>query len=88
MTSSRKHQRLDLPGSSGFPAGHPETGGDALPSDVPMRISLVSPGFPPQLGGVEVVVGYLAGELREHGHQVTVYAQRPRGSSFPVSPKR
>ena len=50
-----------------------------------MRISLVSPGFPPQLGGVEVVVGYLADELRGHGHQVTVYAQRPRGSSFPAS---
>jgi glycosyltransferase involved in cell wall biosynthesis len=56
-----------------------------LPSDVPMGISLVSPGFPPQLGGVEVVVGCLADELRGHGHQVTVYAQRPRGSSFPAS---
>jgi glycosyltransferase involved in cell wall biosynthesis len=50
-----------------------------------MRISLVSPGFPPQLGGVEVVVGYLADALYGHGHQVTVYAQRPRGSSFPAS---
>lgn len=56
-----------------------------MASDVPMRISLVSPGFPPQLGGVEVVVGYLADELRGHGHQVTVYSQRPRGSSFPAS---
>jgi Glycosyltransferase Family 4 len=55
-----------------------------LPSNGPMRISLVSPGFPPQLGGVEVVVGHLADELRGHGHQVTVYAQRPRGSSFSV----
>jgi glycosyltransferase involved in cell wall biosynthesis len=70
--SSRVHQQL-------------ETDGDALPSDVPMRISLVSPGFPPQLGGVEVVVGNLADELRGHGHQVTVYAQRPRGSSFSAS---
>jgi glycosyltransferase involved in cell wall biosynthesis len=52
----------------------------------PMRISLVSPGFPPQLGGVEVVVGNLGDELHGHGHQVTVYAQRPRGSSFPASP--
>jgi len=50
-----------------------------------MRISLVSPGFPPQLGGVEVVVGSLADDLRGHGHQVTVYTQRPRGSSFPAS---
>jgi glycosyltransferase involved in cell wall biosynthesis len=70
--SSRIHQQL-------------ETDGDALPSDILMRISLVSPGFPPQLGGVEVVVGYLADELHGHGHQVTVYAQRPRGSSFPAS---
>jgi glycosyltransferase involved in cell wall biosynthesis len=56
-----------------------------MPSDDPMKISLVSPGFPPQLGGVEVVVGYLADELRGRGHQLTVYAQRPRGSSWPVS---
>ena len=50
-----------------------------------MRISLVSPGFPPQLGGVEVVVGCLADELCGHGHQVAVYSQRPRRSSFPSS---
>lgn len=50
-----------------------------------MRISLVSPGFPPQLGGVEVVVGHLADELWGHGHQVTVYAQRPRGVSLQAS---
>ena len=50
-----------------------------------MRVSLVSPGFPPQLGGVEVVVGYLAEELYGHGHRVMVYAQRPRGSSFAAS---
>jgi glycosyltransferase involved in cell wall biosynthesis len=59
-----------------------EADGDALPSNGPMRISLVSPGFPPQLGGVEVVAGYLADELSGYGHQVTVYSQRPRGSSF------
>ncbi|HEX9114443.1 MAG TPA: glycosyltransferase family 4 protein [Anaerolineae bacterium] len=58
---------------------------DAHPSVAPLRVSLVSPGFPPQLGGVEVVVGYLADMLCGHGHQVTVYAQRPRGSSFPAS---
>jgi glycosyltransferase involved in cell wall biosynthesis len=50
-----------------------------------VKVSLVSPGFPPQLGGVEVVVGHLADELRGHGHRVMVYAQRPRGSSFPAS---
>jgi glycosyltransferase involved in cell wall biosynthesis len=55
-----------------------------LPSDGPMRISLVSPGFPPQLGGIEVTAGYLADELSGYGHQVTVYTQRPRGSSFPA----
>lgn len=49
-----------------------------------MRISIVSPGFPPQLGGVEVVVGHLADELSGQGHQVSIYAQRPRGSSFPA----
>jgi glycosyltransferase involved in cell wall biosynthesis len=89
------HQPPDIPGSVvGAGSGNSastrlhqqiETDGDALPSNAPMRISLVSPGFPPQLGGVEVVVGYLADELRGHGHQVTVYAQRPRGSSFPAS---
>jgi glycosyltransferase involved in cell wall biosynthesis len=62
-----------------------ETDRNAFPSDAPMRISLVCPGFPPQLGGVEVNVGYLSEELRRHGHQVMVYAQRPRGSSFPAS---
>lgn len=55
-----------------------------MPSDVPISISLVSPGFPPELGGVEVVVGHLADALRAHGQEVTVYAQRPRGSSFPA----
>ncbi len=32
-----------------------------------------------------MVVGYLADELCGHGHEVAVYAQRPRGSSFPDS---
>jgi glycosyltransferase involved in cell wall biosynthesis len=49
-----------------------------------MKVSLVSPGFPPQLGGVEIVVRHLADELSGAGHGVTVYAQRPRGSSFPA----
>jgi glycosyltransferase involved in cell wall biosynthesis len=51
-----------------------------------MKVSLVSPGFPPQLGGVEVVVGHLADELTGYGHRVTVYAQRSRGSSFRAGP--
>jgi glycosyltransferase involved in cell wall biosynthesis len=62
-----------------------ETDTDALPSDVPMRISIVSPGFWPQPGGVEVVVGHLADELSGHSHEVRVYAQRPRGSSVQAS---
>jgi glycosyltransferase involved in cell wall biosynthesis len=47
-----------------------------------MKVSLVSPGFPPQLGGVEVVVRHLADELSGYGHRVIVYAQRSRGSSL------
>lgn len=63
---------------------HTDREPDADASDrPPLRVSLVSPGFLPQLGGVEVVVGHLADELSGHGHQVTVYAQRPRDSSFP-----
>ena len=85
MASSRIHQQLDLCGPFGVPAGHRETDEDVLSSDVPIRVSLVSPRFLPQLGGVEAVVGYLAEELRGHGHKVTAYAQRPRGSSFPAS---
>jgi len=58
-----------------------------LSSDTRIRISLVSPGFPPQLGGVEVVAGYLADELSGYGHEVRVYAQRPRGAEFPAAQK-
>ena len=85
MVSGRIYQQSDLSASLGVPAEHRETAGDALPSKVSARVSLVSPGFPPQVGGVEVVVGHLADELRGHGTQVTVYTQRPRGSSFPTS---
>ena len=60
LASSRIHQQLDLCGPFGLPAGHRETDGDALSSAAPMRVSLVSPRFLPQLGGVEAVVGYLA----------------------------
>jgi glycosyltransferase involved in cell wall biosynthesis len=63
-------------------AGRRGRGENKLPENGPIKVSVVAPGFPPQLGGVEVVVGRLADELAEHGHQVTVYAQRPRGSSF------
>jgi glycosyltransferase involved in cell wall biosynthesis len=50
-----------------------------------VRVSLAAPGFPPQLGGVETVVGHLADALCADGHQVTVFAQQPRGSSFEAS---
>jgi len=44
---------------------------------------MVTPGFPPQLGGVETMVGHLADELAHAGNPVTVYAQRPRGVTYP-----
>jgi glycosyltransferase involved in cell wall biosynthesis len=53
-----------------------------LPPNRSLRITLVSPGFPPQIGGIEVVVRHLADELFDQGHQVAVYTQRPRGTRF------
>jgi glycosyltransferase involved in cell wall biosynthesis len=85
LVSGRIDQQSDLSGSLGVPAGRRETDEDALPLEASVRVSLVSPGFPPQVGGVEVVVGCLADELRRHGNHVTVYTQRPRGSAFPAS---
>src|SRR5215467_13604033 len=78
LASSRIKQQLDFSGPLQLPGGRLDADGDTVPSNAPMRISLVSPGFPPQLGGVEVVVGSLADALCAHGHRVTVYAQRPR----------
>jgi glycosyltransferase involved in cell wall biosynthesis len=83
LVSGRIYQQSDLSGSVRELAEDLETAEDAPPSLGSARVSLVSPGFPPQVGGVEVVVGYLADELRGHGNRVTVYTQRPRGSSFP-----
>jgi glycosyltransferase involved in cell wall biosynthesis len=85
LAASQIGQQLDFSGPFRLPGGRPEASEDALPSDAHVRIALVSPGFPPQLGGVEVVVGKLADALCARGHQVTVFAQRPRGSSFPDS---
>lgn len=39
-----------------------------------VRIGLVTPGFPPQIGGVESVTGALAEALVGRGHRVTVLA--------------
>lgn len=40
-----------------------------------MRIALVSPGYPPAVGGVEQVVAQQARALAKTGHKVEVYAQ-------------
>lgn len=49
------------------------------------RISLVTPGFPPQVGGVETVVYELASALRSRGHDVHVYTHEPR-RGLPTGP--
>lgn len=85
MVSGRIFPPSDVSGAFGVPARDGERAGDAPPLEISVRVSLVSPGFPPQVGGVEVVVGHLADELRRNGSQVSVYAQRPRRESFPAS---
>ena len=76
MAASRIDQQLDVSGTFRLSAEQAKADGDALPAEAPMQISLVSPGFPPQLGGVEVVAGQLADALRGHDHQVTVCSFR------------
>lgn len=83
LVASREEQHLDLSGPFRSPDGRPDTAAEGSSSGPSMRIALVAPGFPPQLGGVEVVAGQVADALCQHGHQVMVYAQRPRGSWFP-----
>jgi glycosyltransferase involved in cell wall biosynthesis len=46
---------------------------------VPPRIAVVTPGYPPRLGGIEVVVGHVATELVRLGCRVDVLAQYPGG---------
>lgn len=43
-----------------------------------MKICLVSPGFPPDLGGVETVVGHLAAGIKADGHALRVLTHRRR----------
>lgn len=43
-----------------------------------MRIALVSPGYPPALGGIEIVVAQQARALSRAGHEVEVFAQERR----------
>jgi glycosyltransferase involved in cell wall biosynthesis len=40
-----------------------------------LRVALVSPGYPPETGGVESYVAHLAGALVRLGHQPTVHTQ-------------
>jgi glycosyltransferase involved in cell wall biosynthesis len=49
----------------------------------PLAVALITPGFPPQLGGVERVVGNLAEALARRDHEVTVLAHRPRSWTPP-----
>jgi len=48
-----------------------------------LRLALVSHSYPPQSGGVEVVVQRLAEGLSQAGHGVTVYTQTRRGTHKP-----
>jgi glycosyltransferase involved in cell wall biosynthesis len=50
-----------------------------------MKIALVSPGYPPALGGIEVVVAQLARALSRAGHSVEVFAQERRPELVGVS---
>ena len=44
--------------------------------DSPMRIAIVSPEFPPDIGGVETYAFEYVKELASRGHQVTVFTVR------------
>lgn len=50
-----------------------------------MRIGLVAGSFLPTVGGLEWKVHYLATEYVRHGHDVIVFANRPRRSFKPVA---
>ena len=52
---------------------NPSSGRNA---ELPLRIALVTPSFPPALGGLETHVGKLAEGLSALGQQVTVFARR------------
>lgn len=44
------------------------------------RIGIVTPGYPPQIGGVETVTGHLAEALAGRGHRVTVLTHSRSGT--------
>jgi glycosyltransferase involved in cell wall biosynthesis len=47
-----------------------------------LRIGVVTPGYPPEVGGIEAVVGHLSAALAQKDHCVRVVAQRPRSSTL------
>ena len=49
-----------------------------------MKIALVTETFPPEVNGVAMTFGVIAGELGRRGHTVTVY--RPRRRDLPSAP--
>lgn len=42
-----------------------------------MKVALLSDCYLPRLGGIEVQVHDLAGQLRAHGHEVEVFTATP-----------
>jgi glycosyltransferase involved in cell wall biosynthesis len=54
-------------------------GTDPRPTAWSARVGVVSPGYPPEVGGIEVVVASLAAGLARLGHDVEVLAHRPAG---------
>jgi glycosyltransferase involved in cell wall biosynthesis len=53
-----------------------------------VRIALVSPGYPPALGGIELVVAQQARALSRAGHTVEVFAQERRPEEVGISADR
>lgn len=47
-----------------------------------IRIGIVTPGFPPDCGGLEAVTGHLGEALAARGHRVTVFAHSRTGSGL------
>ena len=74
-------------------ASHREDDGSNRPatSGSVIRVALVTPKFPPEIGGIEAYVSNLAVELAALDHQVDVLTQCPRGcadtwAEFDASP--
>ena len=50
-----------------------------------MHIGIVSPEFPPNIGGIETYAGQFARELARRGHEVTVFTRRHREGEAGIS---